>query len=206
MLNSRKNSTERMVLTAVLTALVVVLQFISLFCRFSMFSITLVLVPIIVGAATSGILAGGWLGLVFGVAVLLTGDANAFFVINPVGTVVTVLLKGILCGLAAGAVYKLTERFNKYVAVIVSAVACPVVNTGVFLVGCRLFFYETVSEWGAGLGFENTAAYMFLGLAGINFLIELGTNLILSPVVVRLLNIRRRGGKAPSREGSDAQK
>lgn len=187
----RRASTEKMVLTAVLTALVVVLQFISLFCRFSMFSITLVLVPIIVGAATCGILTGGWLGLVFGVAVLLTGDANAFLAINPFGTVLTVLLKGVACGFVAGLVYKLLERFNRYVAVVVAAIACPVVNTGVFLIGCLLFFYDTVTEWGAGLGFENTAAYMFLGLAGINFLIELGTNLVLSPVVVRLLNMRK---------------
>ena len=77
-------------------------------------------------------------------------------------------------------------------AVMAAAVACPVVNTGIFLIGCVLFFYETVAGWGAGLGFENVAAYMFLGLAGGNFLFEMGVNLVLSPIVVRLLNIVKR--------------
>ena len=62
---------------------------------------------------------------------------------------------------------------------------------GIFLIGCRLFFYETIAEWGAALGFESAAAYMFFGLAGLNFLIELATNLILSPVILRLLKIKK---------------
>jgi hypothetical protein len=70
-----------------------------------------------------------------------------------------------------------------------AAILCPFVNTGVFLIGCRIFFYETVAEWGAALGFENAAAYMFFGLAGVNFLIELGVNILLAPVITRLIKI-----------------
>ena len=33
---------------------------------------------------------------------------------------------------------------------------------------------------------------MLLGLAGANFVVELASNIVLSPVVVRLLNIRKK--------------
>ena len=46
-----KIRTEKVVLGAVLTALVVVLQMLGAFIRFGPFSISLVLVPIVIGAA-----------------------------------------------------------------------------------------------------------------------------------------------------------
>ena len=77
------------------SAAVVVLQFVSMSLRFTTFSITLTLIPIVVGAAIYGVTAGGWLGFVFGLAVLLTGDAAAFLTVNFPGTIITVLAKGI---------------------------------------------------------------------------------------------------------------
>jgi hypothetical protein len=67
-----------------------------------------------------------------------------------------------------------------------------VVNTGIFLLGCKLFFYDTVAAWGAAAGFANAANYMFLGLAGTNFLVELGANILLVPVIVRLIKIGQK--------------
>jgi len=187
----RKKQTQTLVLGAVFTALVFVLQYLGSFIRFGMFSISLVLLPIIIGAATCGAKIGAWLGLMFGVAVFATGDAAAFLAVDYFGTIVTVLLKGTLCGLAAGLTYKALEKYNRYLAVMVAAVVCPVVNTGIFLLGCKLFFFETIKAWGAAAGFNTAAAYMFLGLAGGNFLFELGTNLILSPAVVRILKLTK---------------
>ena len=40
---------------------------------------------------------------------------------------------------------------------------------------------------GAGLGFEDGISYLFLGMIGINFLIELGINIVLSSVIVKIL-------------------
>lgn len=193
-MKTQKNrmSTETMVLGAVLTALVVILQFMGAFIKLGPFSISLVLVPIVIGAATCGVGMGTWLGLIFGVVVLASGDAAAFLAVNVAGTIVTVLLKGIVCGLIAGLVYKWVEKFNSYAAVTAAAIACPLANTGVFLLGCFIFFMDTVAEWSAGFGFGNDVArYMIFGLVGGNFLFELGTNIILSPVIVRLLNIRK---------------
>ncbi|MCI7690841.1 MAG: ECF transporter S component, partial [Oscillospiraceae bacterium] len=98
----KKISTSTIVGIGLLTAIVVVLQFVSMALRFGTFSITLTLVPIVVGAALYGWKTGAWLGLVFGVAVLLTGDAAAFLAINIPGTIATVLVKGTMAGLCAG--------------------------------------------------------------------------------------------------------
>ena len=188
----KKFSTRKLTGLAILTALVVILQFLPVKGPF--FLITLTLVPIVIGSALYGAFSGAWLGFIFGVTVLLSGDAAAFLTINIPGTIATVLVKGTLAGLAAGLVYKLASKVNRYFGVICSALVAPVVNTGIFLLGCRLFFMDTVNGWAAASGYENVGAYMILSLVGINFLIELGVDLVCSPVILRLINIRKKEG------------
>ena len=177
---------------AIFTAIVIVLQLLGSFVRFGPFSISLVLIPIVVGSALYGPGAGAWLGFVFGMAVLLSGDAAAFLAVNAPGTVITVLVKGALAGFAAGLVFKALEKSNFWLAVICAALTCPVVNTGVFLLGCKLFFMETVTAWGKAAGFENVGKFMILGLVGGNFLFEVLSNVILNPVTLRLIRIGRK--------------
>lgn len=183
-----KMTTKNMVLAAILTALVWILQ---TYIRIpaGIFAINLVLVPIAIGAATCGAGIGAWLGLVSGIAVLASGDANAFLAVNVIGTIITVLLKGALCGLVAGVVYNSLKKVNHTLAVVLSAIVCPVVNTGVFVLGCFAFFMETITEWAGG---ANGIQFIFVGLIGLNFFIEVGVNLVLSPVIVRLINIRKK--------------
>ena len=190
--SKRRTQTKTLVLGAILTALVIILQFMGTFIRFGPFQISLVLIPIVIGAATCGVGIGAWLGLVFGAVVLFNGDATAFMQIDPLGTVITVLAKGVACGLTAGVVYKALEKFNSYLAVIAAAIICPVVNTAVFLLGCFIFFFDAIAEWGISAGFDNVIAYMFLGLVGGNFLVELASNVILSPVITRILKFEKR--------------
>ena len=189
--NKRQEQTQRLVLGAILTALVIVMQLLGAFIRFGPFSISLVLVPIVIGAAMCGWKIGAWLGLVFGAVVMISGDAAAFLAIDVFGTVVTVLLKGTLCGLAAGLTYKLLNKYNRYLAVIAAAVVCPLVNTGIFLLGCLVFFMSAITEWGFAEGFNNVASYMFLGLAGGNFIFEMVTNIILAPVILRVITFNK---------------
>ena len=194
-MENKRFNTRKLTGLALLTAVVVILQFLGAFIRFGPFSISLVLIPIVVGAALYGIWAGAWLGFVFGLVVLLSGDAAAFLVISPIGTILVVLLKGALAGLCAGAVYKALQKVNETVAVIVAAVVAPVVNTGIFLLGCLVFFLPTVTEWSVAMGFENVGTYMILGLVGGNFLFELLFNVVLSPVILRLIRIARKENK-----------
>lgn len=186
--------TKAIVGTGILTAIVIVLQALATGIKLGPFSITLVLVPIIVGAALYGIKSGVWLGFVFGVVVLFT-DAGLFLAINTPGTIITCIGKGMLAGLASAAVYKLLQKKNKWIAVFSSAIVCPIVNTGVFLLGCLLFFYSTIQEWATGAGFGSVGAYMILGLVGLNFLVEAGINILLASAIVRIIDIVTKSKK-----------
>ena len=75
--------TKNIVGIGLFTAIVVVLQLLGGGIRFGIFAISLVLVPIVVGAAVYGWQAGLLLGFSFGVTVLLSGDAAAFLAVDP---------------------------------------------------------------------------------------------------------------------------
>ena len=180
-------NTKKIVGIGLFTAIVFIMQYLSLLTRWSVFSLTLVLAPIVIGSALYGWKAGGWLGFVFGLAVLISGDAGPFLAVNVGATLAIVLIKGTASGLLAGLCYKAFEKKNMTFAVFVAAAVCPIVNTGIFLVGCQLFFMDTI----ASLGFENILTFMFLGI-GLNFIIELLINMILGPVIVRLIKQGRK--------------
>ena len=104
-LNMNLKNTRTLTGMAIMTAIVIVLQLLGSFIRFGPFSISLVLIPIVVGAALYGEIAGAWLGFIFGLVVLLSGDAGAFLAVNPLGTVLTVLVKGACAGFVAGLIF-----------------------------------------------------------------------------------------------------
>ena len=185
----KKTDTKRLVMTAFLVVIVVVLQYMGSFIHLGTFSVSLVLVPIVIGAAHYGPGCGARLGFVFGVVVLISGDAARFLVVNAIGTVITVLAKGTLSGFAAGLVFKALQGKNETAAVALAAITAPVVNTGIFLIGCVLFFLETITMWAGG---TNVGVYMITGFVGLNFVVEVAINMILSPVILRLLKLSKQ--------------
>lgn len=194
--NGKQNGgTRKMTGLAIFTAIIVVLQVLCTFVRFGPFSITLALAPIIIGTAMYGKGAGAYLGGVFGAVVLVTGllgwDGGTVMLlmgINPLGCVLVCLLKGVAAGFFAGLCYELIAKKNDKLGVLVSGVVCPVVNTGLFIVGMLVFFFDTLSGWAGG---QNLLLYIIVGLTGVNFLAELAVNIILSSGITRII----RAGK-----------
>ncbi len=194
-----REKTKRLTGLALFTALVVVLQMLGSFIHLGTFSVSMVLVPIAVGAALFGPAGGAWLGFVFGLAVLMSGDAAFFMSFNFIGTVITVLLKGALAGWAAGLIYRAAagkpgtadDRTDKssVIGAFLAALTAPVVNTGVFVLGTILFFIPLISQIAGDM---NVYKYIFVGLIGGNFFFELALNLILVPVIERLIRIQSR--------------
>ena len=183
-----KTNTQKVVGMGLFTAIIVALQMLASAIKFGPFSITLVLAPIVIGAALYGIGAGAWLGLTFGVTVLISGDASAFLTINPIGTVLTVIAKGMVAGIVAAVIYKAIEKKNKTVAVVAAGIACPIVNTGIFLIGCYLFFQEWLIAVFGTTGF----ATVITGLVSLNFAVELGINMLLASVIVRVIDLGKK--------------
>ena len=121
---NNREKTRKLTGVAIFTALVIVLQLLGSFIKFGPFSVSLTLIPIVVGAALYGPAAGAWLGFVFGVVVLVSGDAAPFLAVSVAGTVFTVLVKGAIAGFIAGVVYSMLKNSNVWVAAICAALIC----------------------------------------------------------------------------------
>lgn len=195
-----KGETERLVLLALLTALVAVLSYFGGFIKIGgLASVSLTLIPVVLGSALLGPLSGAWLGGVAGAIFFATADAAFWFGLSIPGTIVTVMVKGILSGYLAGLTYKLLEKFNRYLAVLAAAVVCPIVNTGIFLLGCVVFFLDTVKAMASSEGIS-IFAYLIVFFVGLNFVFELVFNIILSPAILRIINIRKPNKTAEETE------
>lgn len=131
---------KKMAMMASLTALTVVLQLIANYIVIGTVSINLALIPLVVAAILYGPLGGGFIGLVIG-ALILTAPSTGFFLgHNALATVFLCLLKTSLAGVVAGGLFRILKKFRLDVAVILSALIVPIVNTALFFVGCLIWF------------------------------------------------------------------
>ena len=184
-------STGTMVLGALLTALVFVLQFMGAFVRFGPFSISLVLIPIVFGAYLYGPKAGAFFGFVFGAVVVaacamgIDAGGAILFGGSPIITALVCLIKGTAAGWVAGFICSSFAKNgkNKYLGVILAAAAAPIVNTGLFTTAMFSLFKDTLYQWAGG---TPIVSYVLLTLIGGNFLIEFAINLLFAPSLVRI--------------------
>lgn len=203
----QRTNTRKLTTLAIFTALILVLQLVSaLLTRFVPVlpvSITLTLVPIVVGAALYGVSAGAYLGGVMGAVVLLfcivSLDAGGAMLwnSNPLLCALVCMVKGIAAGAVAALVYRGLCDKNATAAAVTAGICAPTVNTALFVAGMFLFFKDNLMVW-TQLWADQTGHaadpvfYAILGLAGINYLLELAVNLVLAPVIVRIIKARQK--------------
>ena len=200
-MKTRKRKTLELVQLSILIALVVVLQIVSAIIPpiGGMVSITLTLVPVVIGAILFGKRGGAILGFAFGIIVLinciiaLDKGGNILWVENPLFTAGICIIKGTAAGFVPAVVYKLAigtlknpSAGRKYVASLLAAISAPIVNTGLFVCGMLLFFTNTLTSWA---GKSDVLTYIILTLAGLNFIVELIINIILAPAIARIVDI-----------------
>lgn len=183
---------RKMTGVALLMALVVVLQLVGgMIPPVGGFTISLVLIPIVMGAALYGPKTGALLGATFGVVVVIgciTGtDAGGAMVFqaNPLLCILVVMAKGILAGFFSGIVYSLLKEKNPGIAMAAAAVVCPVVNTGTFIACMAAFFLDVLAVWAGG---SNVLGYILSGLILCNFVPELIINVLFCGAGTRILN------------------
>ena len=191
-----RSSIEKLVGTALLAALVLLLQ-LFVVIPLGAYNITLTLVPIMIGAILYGPATGALLGGVFGLTVsyqVVTGMAGALSTamlqLTPVVTIAVCILKGVLAGFVAGLVYKpFAQSTKKTLGVILSAISCPLVNTGIFVAALFVFYYDLMVQYATENAFAGAVAFIFIGIVGLNFLVEFVINVMLIPLVMRLMAI-----------------
>lgn len=197
---------RQMVLLSVLTAMVMVLQLAGNYVRLPIMgtTVSLVLIPIALGAMLLGPAAGAWLGLVFGAVVyiqcgVMGMDAFTAFLFNahPIVTLLICVVKSTLAGFLAGLVYKLLKNKNEILAVFLAAAVTPIVNTGVFIIGCFAILSTIESFIAVNQEFFGDVSgvyFLFIVCAGINFVFEFILNMVMAPAIERIIHIfaRRR--------------
>lgn len=184
--------TRKMTGIALLIALVVVLQLLGgMIPPVGGFTISLVLIPIVMGAALYGPGTGALLGCVFGMVVVIgciTGTdigGAMVFQANPLLCILVVLGKGTLAGLCSGLVYGLLKGKHQTLAMVLAAIVCPVVNTGTFIICMWAFFINVLAAWAGG---GNILGYVLSGLVLCNFVPELVINVIFSTAGSRIVH------------------
>ena len=163
-------------------------------------SFALVLIPIVLGSVLIGSWAGAFLGFVFALIVFIDGiirepfthvmlEADFFL------TTLIIFVKGVAAGVLPGVVYKAFKRKDtpkkELLAVAVASIVAPVANTGLFVLGTLVFQNVYVNAFISN-GYEAAADYIYfiiIGCAGVNFIIELGINVLLIPAIHTVIKV-----------------
>ena len=189
---NKKITTQQIVGTGLLLALEIIFQVIGNYLQFGPVSINLSLVTIVLAAILYGPLSGAILGFFCGIIVLFSQSTIALFMpVSPLGTVIACLLKCTVAGIVAGYVYKLLKNKNQLVAIIVTSVLVPVINTGIFSVVCLIAFRPILASYAGSQSFGDMLTFLLVGFIGINFIFEIVVTVIVSTILGMVL-VRRK--------------
>lgn len=194
--SASKFNTKYMVELALMVAVILVMSLTPLgYIRTPGLSITLLTVPVAVGAIILGPVGGLICGLAFGLTSFyqcFVGGAmgTVLLGINPFGTFVTTVVTRTLEGFLTGLIFKGlhsikgVKKFSYYIA----SLCCPLLNTLLFMSSLVLFFYNTdyVQAFVTALGAKNPLIFVVL-FVGAQGLIEAGICFIVASVVSRAL-------------------
>ena len=194
---NKKFDTRYMVELAMMIAIILLMSFTPLgYIRTPGLSVTLLTIPVAVGAIILGPKGGAVCGLAFGATsfyMALTGSsafAAMLLSISPVGTFITCIvarvLEGWLTGLIFAALYK--KASTKKISYYIASLACPLLNTLFFMGFLCIFFYNTeyIQGIASGLGVGNPILFV-AAFVGIQGLIEAGICFVIGSVVSRAL-------------------
>lgn len=195
--NKNKISTLQLTELAILLALVIALQSVS---SFGLVTLCLCLVPITLGAILLDWKLGGMLGFAFGLVAIFWGivgkDMFTFYLFsaNPIMTILICLIKGSLAGMVPAFIYRALKGYNPLVASIAAAISAPVVNTGIFAIGCLIIQGDVIYTMGQlGFSYDPNTMSFFALLFGViitaNFFLELLINVVFAPSLNKLENI-----------------
>jgi len=196
-MNKANKSIVKMVELAVLTAIMLLVQLGGIVIPLPGTSLNLVLLIITLGGIMMGPLPGAFLGALSGFITYYQLGINGLdpmtsfmFQENPIATGVICIGKTCLAGLLTGVVYNLVSNKLKgkdLIASFVAAATTPIVNTGVFAVGC-LSILDTINRFAVGIE-QNGIYFIFVTCIGINFTIELLINMILAPTLNKIKSL-----------------
>lgn len=180
-MNKKRFSTKYLVEMALLVAIILIMAFTPIgYIRTGGLEITLIVVPVAVGAVTLGPVAGAILGAVFGITSFIQCFGMSPFGavllgINPFLTFLVCVPTRILMGWLTGLLYHglRRTRIPSGVSVTLSNLCCPLLNTTFFMSALVACFYGTeyIQSIAEALGAKNALLFI-LAFVGVNGVVE----------------------------------
>lgn len=194
MKQKRETRTGFMVQAALLVAVIFVMAFTPLgYLRTPGLSITFLTVPVAVGAIILGPAGGAICGLAFGLTSFMqcfggSGLSTMMLQMNPLGTAFTCIVPRILEGWLCGLIFRAVRKFSKNGSYLAASLACPLLNTALFMGALVLIFYHTEYIQGLASGMGVTNPLMFVAVfVGMQGLVEAGACFVVASAVSRTL-------------------
>ena len=178
--NSKKmnvSSVLKLTLTAIFLAIIIVMSFTPVgYLKVGTIEISLLAIPVAMGAALLGVGGGALLGLAFGVTSLIqcfgmSAFGTALMGINPALTVILCIVPRVLLGVASALVYKALKGRNVQpnITSLVSFLTAAVVNTVLFVGLFIALFGNTEFYAGLETQFSTTGVISFFAaFVGVN--------------------------------------
>lgn len=195
-MSEQKTKTIWLVQIAMLTAIILLLAFTPLgYIRTGGLEITLIVIPVAVGAVILGPVGGLVLGAVFGITSFIqcfgmSAFGSVLLSISPAKTFVTCVVTRTLMGWLTGVIYQGMKKVshNRSLNTVVANLCCPLMNTLFFMSCIVIFFYQTdyIQSMVSMLGATNPLLFVF-GFVGINGLVEAALCFIVGSAVTRAL-------------------
>ncbi len=193
---------------AILLAFVILFQVFGSYIKIGTTTFNFVLIPVVLGALILGYWQGAVLGIASGVIIYIMGlvgqDPFTMILIqdHPVLTALTCLVKGGMAGLVPGIIYKFLSKKNKILSLFLASASAPIMNTGFFILGA-LLMSDTLSANFVADGMS-VMYFLIIVCAGINFLVEFGLNIALTPAIHKVIDVV--GGKEKSLSSNNMDK
>ena len=190
--------TTRMVQLALFIAIIIILAFTPLgYIKTLGLSITLIGIPVVVGAIVLGPVSGAILGAVFGITSFiqcfgLEPFGTMLFGINPLGTFVVCMVPRILMGWLAGMIFKGLNKVDKTkgLSYAVTSLIGSLLNTVLFMTILMMIFYNTpeIQNIASDYGVTNAFA-LVIAMVAVNAVAEAVVCLIVGTAVSKTLDV-----------------
>lgn len=181
---------------ALLTAILIIMAYTPLgYLYIGVMPITLLVVPVAVGAVVLGPKAGLFLGFVFGVTSALQPTGMALLQIMPVQMLATAIIPRLFVGLVPAFAYKGLNKIckNKAVTTSISCLLAPITNTILYLSFFVLLLGKYMAETNPDLyGYVlNNGFLKSFGIAlaavGVNAVTEAAACLVIASAICNAL-------------------
>lgn len=188
----------RLVLTALLTALIIVMAFTPLgYLKAGAIEITFITIPVIIGAVLLGPVGGLFLGAVFGITSFIqcfgmSTFGVALFSVSPLCTAIVCIVPRVLMGWLTAVIFKAVSSKDKttFVQYLVASIAGPLLNTILFTGTLLLLFNNApiIIQLKEQFGSTNVMAFA-AAFVGVNGLIEAGVCAVLGTALCKALSV-----------------